>query len=219
MWRGKSRGCEALAAAAFDDEAALHALVEDAPQLLPLAGADGLAILGREVAVGSGYVDLRGVESSGRLVVIEIKVAHNAEARRKVVSQVLDYAASLRGTSLDSLERTLAPSLRAQGFTAIEDVVRAQSQSGAFDVATLREGLAASVTSGRFRLALVLDTVPLQLAGLPATSPPSPGASTSTSSRCASASSRASGCSFPAAWTSTGRVRPLVSGRARRRAS
>lgn len=37
------------------------------------------------------------VEPNGRLVVIEVKLANNAEARRAVVAQVLTYAAYLHG--------------------------------------------------------------------------------------------------------------------------
>ena len=166
VWHRRPSGWEPLASDAFEDEAALHALAEEAPQLLPLAGDPGLAIIGREVAIGAGYVDLLGVEPTGRLVVIEIKLARNAEARRKVVAQTLDYAASLRGTPLPALERAIAPWLRTRGFASLDDAVRAQDQAGAFDLDALRQGLADSLASGLFRLTLVLDSVPLELVRL-----------------------------------------------------
>lgn len=47
--------------------------------MLPLAGYPRLTILGREVRLGTGSADLLAVESSGRLVIIEVKLAGNAE--------------------------------------------------------------------------------------------------------------------------------------------
>ena len=66
-----------LAPADYPAEAALHDLVQQAPQMLPLAGFPRLTVLGREVRLGGGYADLVAVESSGRLVVIEVKLAGN----------------------------------------------------------------------------------------------------------------------------------------------
>jgi RecB family endonuclease NucS len=72
--------------------------------MLPLSGSPRLTVLGREVRLGAGYADLIAVESSGRLVVIEVKLADNAEARRAVVAQVLSYAGYLQGLDPDQLE-------------------------------------------------------------------------------------------------------------------
>ena len=80
---------------AFQDEATLHRLIEENPQLLPLAGSPRLTILGSEIQLGTGYADILAVESSGRPTIIEVKLASNPEARRAIVSQVLAYAAFL----------------------------------------------------------------------------------------------------------------------------
>jgi hypothetical protein len=93
IWRNDGIGWTLLTPAGFPDEAALHRLAEDAPHILPLADAPRLVMVGREVQLGSGYADLVAVEPSGRVVVIEVKLARNAEARRAVVAQVLAYAA------------------------------------------------------------------------------------------------------------------------------
>ena len=77
----------------FPDEATLHRLIADRPDMLPLAGAPRLVILGSEVGLGAGSADLLGVEASGRPVIIEVKLARNNEARRAVVAQILAYAA------------------------------------------------------------------------------------------------------------------------------
>jgi len=64
-----------LAPTAYLAEAELHYLVGNAPEMLPLAGTPQLTVLGREVRLGSGYADLLAVESTGRLVVIEVKLS------------------------------------------------------------------------------------------------------------------------------------------------
>src|SRR5437763_1838734 len=43
-----------------------------------------LIVVGREVQLGSGRADLIAIEPSGRIAIIEIKLAWNAEARRAV---------------------------------------------------------------------------------------------------------------------------------------
>ncbi|HEV2069721.1 MAG TPA: hypothetical protein VGR26_08010 [Acidimicrobiales bacterium] len=86
-----------LEADAFEKEEKLHDLIEEAPHLMPLAGAPRIVVLGREVTCGSGSADLLAIEDAGRPVVIEIKLAQNPEARRAVVAQVLSYASFLKG--------------------------------------------------------------------------------------------------------------------------
>jgi RecB family endonuclease NucS len=98
-----------LISASYPDEAALHKLVPDAPNMLPPSGSPRLTVLGREVWLGAGYADLIAVESSGRLVIIEVKLADNAEARRAVVAQVLSYAGYLQGLGRISWKRKSWP--------------------------------------------------------------------------------------------------------------
>src|SRR3954470_4157128 len=105
IWRKQDEEWRPLLAAGFPSEEALHDLVEDAPHLLPLSGDPSLVVVGREVALGAGYADLIAVEADGRLVVIEIKLRRNAEARRAVVAQVLTYAAFLKGVDAGTLQR------------------------------------------------------------------------------------------------------------------
>lgn len=167
IWRNDGNGWKVLQSGGFADEAALHTLVEEAPQMLPLAGQPHLTVLGREVSLANGNADLIAVESSGRLVVIEIKLARNSEARRAVVAQVLSYAASLYQLDIESLEANiLARHLRQRDFVSVADAVESGVQDGSFDAATFREGLATSLRNGQFRLVLVLDAAPAELSSV-----------------------------------------------------
>lgn len=88
-WTNRGDGWVLDAPQAFDDEASLHRLVGENPNLLPLAGSLRLMVLGSEVQLGNGYADILAVEPSGRPVIIEFKLASSREARHQIVSQVL----------------------------------------------------------------------------------------------------------------------------------
>jgi hypothetical protein len=140
----------------------LHDLVEQAPQMLPLAGSPRLTVLGREVRLGSGYADLVAVESAGRLVVIEVKLAGNSEARRAVVAQVLSYAGYLQGLDADQLESQILAAHLGSGGTVLA-AAQADDQEHSLDPEAFRDGLARGLAEGSCRLVLVLDSAPDEL--------------------------------------------------------
>jgi hypothetical protein len=140
----------------------LHDLVQNAPQMLPLAGSPRLTVLGREVRLGSGYADLLAVGSTGRLVIIEVKLAGNAESRRAVVAQVLSYAGYLQGLDPEQLESQILSRHMEPGGSVLA-AVRAGDQQHAVDAEDFRDGLARSLPEGSFRLVIVLDSAPDEL--------------------------------------------------------
>ncbi len=167
LWSNGGRGWGLLSPAGFSDEATLHGLVADAPQLLPLSGAPKLIVVGREVPLGGGYADLVAIETTGRLVVIEVKLARNSEARRAVVAQVLTYAAFLHGSDPATVEReVLGNELRKRGQESLGALVAANDQEGTFDADKFADALNENLASGAFRLVLVLDEVPKDLVRL-----------------------------------------------------
>jgi len=167
LWRQDEAGWALLSPSDFPKEADLHDLVADAPHMLPLSGEPRLTVVGREVALGGGYADLIAVESSGRLAIVEVKLARNAEARRAVVAQILAYAAFLHGLDRDQLERdVLARQLRQHGHATVADAVSAGDQEGDFELEVFERGLNDCLRTGEFRLVLVLDAAPPELVRL-----------------------------------------------------
>lgn len=151
-----------LAPTAYLAEAELHDLVRGAPQMLPLAGAPHLTVLGREVRLGNGYADLLAVESTGRLVVIEVKLSTNAESRRAVVAQVLSYAGYLQGLDLPQLEsQILTEKLGTAG--SVLGAVQADERQDVVDPVAFHDGISRSLADGSFRLVIVLDSAPDEL--------------------------------------------------------
>jgi hypothetical protein len=167
IWGTTDSGWQLLAPVGFPDEKTLHSLVQQTPELLPLAGSPSLVVLGSEVSLGGGYADILAVEPNGRLVLIEVKLASNGEARRAVVAQILAYAAFLRGTTLEELEGgILRVSLSRQGTQTIGSLVEAQDKEGSYDPGGFAAGIEGSLANGRFRLVLVLDDAPPELVRL-----------------------------------------------------
>ena len=82
------------------DESYLQELLVNFPQLLPVneirGDAGNLVCIGREVNVGdSGAIDNLYVSTGGYPVVVETKLWKNPQARREVLSQILDYVKEL----------------------------------------------------------------------------------------------------------------------------
>jgi hypothetical protein len=141
-----------------DDPAAGREPVGDAG----LLGQQVKAQLGREVRLGTGYADLLAVESSGRLVIIEVKLAGNAESRRAVVAQVLSYAGYLQGLDPGQLESQVLATQLAPAGTVVA-AVEADDQQYGLDGQAFQDGLARTLAEGSFRLVIVLDSAPDEL--------------------------------------------------------
>ena len=69
IWTNTGEGWQLGYPQVFQEEATLHKLIEENPQLLPLAGSPRLTILGSEIKLGTGYADILAVESIGGIIV------------------------------------------------------------------------------------------------------------------------------------------------------
>jgi hypothetical protein len=164
IWRKEEEEWTRLLPAGFPSEERLHDLIADSPSLLPLSGNPSVVVLGREVALGPGYADLVAVEADGRLVIIELKLQRNAEARRAVVAQILTYAAYLKGLGFGDLTGLLHQHLSQVEADSIVDAVAKAFPE--FDESTFKAGVSDSLATGSFRLVLVLDDAPSELVQL-----------------------------------------------------
>lgn len=90
----------------------LQALIQAEPQTLPIAEIEpgfGEPIpVAREVPCGHGDIDNLYLTPSGDIVLVETKLWRNAEMRREVVAQALDYVSALTGFSYADFEAALA---------------------------------------------------------------------------------------------------------------
>ena len=95
-------------------------------------------------------------------MIIEVKLAGNAEARRAVVAQILSYAGYLQGLDPGQLESQVLGNRLGEGGSVLT-MVEAGDQEHAVEPSAFRDGLARSLADGSFRLVIVLDSAPDEL--------------------------------------------------------
>jgi Holliday junction resolvase-like predicted endonuclease len=98
LWQITENGPQKIKESAVDLERDLEAWIEKDPNLLRA----GLVIIGRQITLEGGRLDLLALDPLGRLAVIEIK---RGELRRDTVAQAIDYASSIASLSLEELHR------------------------------------------------------------------------------------------------------------------
>ena len=93
-------------------------MLEDVLVANPNALMGGLTLVGRQVPVGTGYIDLLGIDENGRLVVFELK---REKLTRDAVAQILDYCTYLETLSDSKLATLIAEQSGKHGITRIAD--------------------------------------------------------------------------------------------------
>jgi len=91
------------------DEAWLRDVLQAHPSLIPVGDIDPafgpLLPVCTELRTGVGSIDNVFINPDGRLTLVECKLWRNPEARRKLIAQVLDYAAAIAKWSYSDLQR------------------------------------------------------------------------------------------------------------------
>ena len=95
-------GVKLALAERIETEEMLEAVLVTNPDMLMR----GLTLVGRQVPVETGFIDLLGIDEDGRLVVFELK---REKLTRAAVAQVLDYC-----TYLETLTDSELPTLLAE---------------------------------------------------------------------------------------------------------
>ncbi len=93
-------------------------MLEDILVANPNALMSGLTLVGRQVPVGTGNIDLLGIDENGRLVVFELK---REKLTRDAVAQILDYCTYLETLSDSQLATLIAEQSGKHGITRIAD--------------------------------------------------------------------------------------------------
>ena len=105
--------------------------------------ADGLTIVGRQLRLEGGPLDLLAIDQQDRWIVIELK---RARLYRDAITQALDYASSIAQMDSEDLEELLRSGLAALGDAdELASAVRRQldGEDGPREVAVLLAGLGA----------------------------------------------------------------------------
>ena len=147
----------------FPNEAELQRYIYENPEVLPILDIKDDAqftVLDKETPVGTGYIDILGVDSDGELYIIETKLFGNSD-KRQVIAQVLDYGAALWSAYQDpeTFLRMLDERLSTRG-TSLRELLRQSFGEAAEEV---EEGIHHCLESGTFRFVILMDQVPFEL--------------------------------------------------------
>lgn len=151
-------------------EAWLQQLLHRHPDLLPIdeiSTAWGpLVSLGQEIPLPVGFIDNLYVSPAGEVTIGEAKLWRNPEARRKVVGQILDYAAALRAMSYDDLDQAVRVASPGDNRSIWQRVLDSGRPPAVDTEGSFVDTVARNLAHGRFLLLIVGDGIRSDLQGL-----------------------------------------------------
>ncbi|RMF99533.1 MAG: hypothetical protein D6741_08320 [Planctomycetota bacterium] len=140
-------------------EVELQDLFLESPSLIPVEeireGVSQLVFAVGEFGLpGSGNTDILAFSADGDIAIVECKLAANPESKRKVIGQILEYAAFLWGMSYRELDSRIRR-MRGKALPAlIEEAV-----AGDWDQDNFEQGISQSLAAGSFILIIVVDQI------------------------------------------------------------
>lgn len=108
IWAVGADSPERVVRSKVDLEKSLEDWIAADPSLL----AEGLRVVGRQIRLEGGPLDLLGIDAQGRWVVIELK---RERLYREAVAQALDYVACFQALSVEEVREKLGNKLHALG--------------------------------------------------------------------------------------------------------
>jgi hypothetical protein len=115
--------------------------------------ASPLVVAVREFGLpGSGSTDLLGFSADGNIAIIECKLAANAEIKRKVIGQILEYGAYLWGMTYEEVDQRVT---RLRG-KSLADLVAASIEDSDWDK-VFRRNMQDTLIRGAFILVIAVD--------------------------------------------------------------
>jgi len=140
-------------------EAELQILLTESPSLIRIdeirEGFSPLLFAVREFGLpDSGATDILAFSADGDIAIIECKLATNPEIKRKVIGQILEYAALLWKMSYEEVDERV----QNQKGKNLADLVGAVLADD-WDEERFRNGVKQSLDSGSFILVIVVDRI------------------------------------------------------------
>ena len=130
----------------YTNESQLQEMICKFPVLLPGVSADSYVC--SEFETGSGPIDIVIINANdGSITLVECKLAKNPEVRRKILGQIIDYAASISNLSFDEFHQRW----KARGGT---DLIIKETPKGPLSL-----GVTNNLESARFTLLLAVDEI------------------------------------------------------------
>lgn len=161
---GTARALERLSfASRAHDESWLQELIYRFPQSLPVAEIEpafgSLVSVCRELPTSVGSVDNVYITENGNLAIAECKLWKNPQARREVVTQILDYAHSMARWSYKDLEDAVQRRLGLEGKKLDGGLFSLASDNTDMEEHVFCDAVSRNLRLGRMLLLLVGDGI------------------------------------------------------------
>jgi hypothetical protein len=144
------------------DEAWLQQIVHDHPETLPIEqiepGFGTPVSVCRELPLHAGFADNLLLTPEGNIILVEVKLWRNGEARREVVAQTLDYASCLFEMSYSDLEAAVSKS-ETWKDRASPRLHQLFEKADAPDPATFIDAVNTNLRAGRILILVVGDGI------------------------------------------------------------
>ncbi len=149
----------------FQNEAELQNILYESPEIIPIEKlGENLPkpkLFIKEAGLpGSGNTDLIGIDEKGGITIIECKLATNTDIRRKVIGQVLEYAAHLWRMTYDQFD-DICSKAEKWGEKHLADLMR-EKMEGTEETWVeddFRNNVASTLEKGDFRLIIAVDAL------------------------------------------------------------
>jgi hypothetical protein len=149
------------------DEQTLHDRMRESPGLIPIEDFDlegPVLVVGQEVSLASGRIDLVCLTRGGELLLVEFKTGPQNPDFRHALAQVVDYGSDLWEMSVDAFENSVVrryltgpyctdPAIK--GAVTLDDAITRAWQDDDLDVSRLRARLAEVLIKGDFHFVVV----------------------------------------------------------------
>lgn len=146
--------------ALYKVEADLQKLIADSPSIIPVEeimdDPSPYVFSVREYGLpGSGSTDVLLFNPNGNIGIIECKLASNPEIKRKVIGQILEYAAFLWNVGYEELDDKVSQITD----TNLVEGVSTKTEGEEWDEETFRTNIQETLTTGKFNLIIAVDHI------------------------------------------------------------
>lgn len=140
-------------------EAELQRLLVESPSLIPIneirEDPTQLVLAVPEFGLpGSGSTDILAFGPGGEIAIVECKLAANPESKRKVIGQILEYAAYLWEMTYEEVDARVRNKLGNSLANLVEEAV-----AGEWNEEYFRDGVKNSLSNGIFMLIILVDEI------------------------------------------------------------
>jgi len=149
----------------FANEGALQDILYKSPDIIPIEKLGERLkepkIFVKEAGLpGSGYTDLIGIDEDGGITIIECKLAINADIRRKVIGQLLEYAAFLWEKNYEEFDDICCKAEK-WGNKHLSDIMqeKMEAMKEPWSDEEFRSKISSTLTDGDFRLIIAVDAL------------------------------------------------------------